>query len=62
MSYGIESCINAVFGIGVPLVVSLPHFLGGDDEMRNKSVGLNPDKDKHETAITLEPVSFQAKY
>ncbi|CAL8137069.1 unnamed protein product [Orchesella dallaii] len=49
-AYQVESCKK-----GVPLVVSLPHFLDGDNEFREQVGGLNPVRENHETVITLEP-------
>lgn len=51
-AYQINACRKET-----PLLVSLPHFLDGDQEYLNKSRGLNPDRSLHETFIELEPVS-----
>jgi len=45
-----------LFFSGAPLIISLPHFLDGDAEYLEKVEGLSPNRELHETAITLEPV------
>ncbi|ODN04815.1 Lysosome membrane protein 2 [Orchesella cincta] len=57
----LEGCAKAgVFYLapcrkGAPVVVSWPHFYDGDEIYVQQSVGLEPNKDKHETFIVLEP-------
>lgn len=41
---------------GAPVVISWPHFYNGDEEYVNQSIGLQPEKDLHETLLILEPV------
>lgn len=43
---------------GFPLFISFPHFYQSDKSYLNAVDGLAPEKDKHETYITLEPVKF----
>ena len=38
--------------------MSSPHFYQGDDSEREKLIGLNPNKDEHETILDIEPVSW----
>ncbi|KAG5893045.1 hypothetical protein JTB14_014825 [Gonioctena quinquepunctata] len=42
---------------GGAVLVSFPHLLYADIEYLQSVRGLKPDKDKHETSITLEPIS-----
>lgn len=39
------------------MVTSLPHFLHGDPILSEDFEGLNPEKDKHEAFVELDPVS-----
>lgn len=39
-----------------PLVTSLPHFLHGDHVLSKGVTGLNPDVEKHESYIEVDPV------
>ena len=41
----------------LPLVMSKPHFLHGDDVLRNHFVGLKPDESKHQTTLYAEPMT-----
>lgn len=43
---------------GAPAFVSLPHFYKADPIYRDAIQGMNPDADKHNFYITLEPVSL----
>ena len=40
------------------MVASLPHFYQVDEAVQNAIEGLNPVKEKHQTAIDVEPVSI----
>lgn len=42
---------------GSPVFMSLPHYLGADSFYLNEVDGLEPNKEKHESYFTLEPVS-----
>jgi scavenger receptor class B, member 1 len=42
---------------GHPMFMSFPHFYGADSSYLEAVDGLSPDKEKHQTFITLEPVS-----
>ncbi|XP_043210576.1 sensory neuron membrane protein 2-like [Amphibalanus amphitrite] len=40
---------------GAPIVASTPHFYMGAEEYINQSIGLSPDKNRHQTFIDIEP-------
>ncbi|XP_076655822.1 protein croquemort [Halictus rubicundus] len=42
---------------GAPVFASLPHFHRADPSLRESVIGLNPDEDKHDFSITLEPTT-----
>jgi scavenger receptor class B, member 1 len=44
---------------GYPLSVSQPHFYASDESLRDQFVGLNPQKEKHQTKIAIQPVSLK---
>ena len=44
---------------GAPIVASTPHFYMGAEEYINQSIGLSPDKNRHQTFIDIEPVRNQ---
>lgn len=48
--FDLSPCLKAV------LYVSSPHFLYGDPELLKYPIVLNPDKEKHETFMEIEPV------
>lgn len=48
--------------LGLPLVLSTPHFYNGDEVELEKIVGLNPSKAEHETTIDVEPRTGVAMY
>ena len=41
----------------VPVYASKPHFLDGDPILREKVEGLNPDRNLHETALHVDPIT-----
>lgn len=41
---------------GAPIVLSAPHFFKGDYRLREDVRGLEPEKQKHETFLEIEPV------
>lgn len=41
-----------------PIFLSLPHFYGADSYYRELVDGMEPDKEKHDFYLTLEPVSI----
>lgn len=41
---------------GAPILLSAPHFYGGDPVLRINVTGLAPQKAKHETFLEIEPV------
>lgn len=42
---------------GAPILLSAPHFFMGDPQLRKDVIGLNPEKEEHETFLEIEPVS-----
>ncbi|XP_015786542.1 lysosome membrane protein 2 [Tetranychus urticae] len=48
----ISKCHN-----GVPLVLSLPHFLYSDPLLIHSSKGINPDVSKHQSYLDVEPLT-----
>jgi scavenger receptor class B, member 1 len=46
----------SICNFGHPVFTSLPHFYGADRFYLDAIEGLSPDKEKHETYFTLEPV------
>lgn len=51
---------NGVFDIspcadGAPVLVSQPHFLNGDPELRSNVDGLDPDPEKHDFFLDIHP-------
>ncbi|XP_045106675.1 lysosome membrane protein 2-like isoform X2 [Portunus trituberculatus] len=62
-----DSCLGAGMlnlqpCLGLPLVLSTPHFYQGDEVELAKLVGLNPTKEEHETTIDVEPRTGVAMY
>ena len=43
--------------MGSPIIGSLPHFYGSDEKYLEMVEGLHPDKEKHEIAMDLEPIT-----
>ncbi|XP_071522481.1 lysosome membrane protein 2-like isoform X1 [Panulirus ornatus] len=41
--------------MGIPVIMSTPHFYQGDEKELAKLVGLNPTKEQHETFLDVEP-------
>ena len=48
------------FSVGTPMVMSFPHFYDGPKEYVDGVVGLNPEQDKHELIIVMEPVRLSS--
>ncbi|XP_015913056.1 platelet glycoprotein 4 [Parasteatoda tepidariorum] len=42
---------------GAPYVLSLPHFLEGEDELKNSVHGVDPILDQHRTYVDVEPIT-----
>jgi hypothetical protein len=42
---------------GIPMALSLPHFLAADPAVRNSFVGMEPDEKKHSAHVLVEPVN-----
>lgn len=40
---------------GMPIVVSLPHFLGADSSLRRTVYGMRPNESKHQFFMDIEP-------
>ena len=40
---------------GLPVFVSLPHFLHADPYYNNQLKGLHPEENRHETSLVVEP-------
>ncbi|KAI4470891.1 scavenger receptor class b type-1 sr-b1 [Holotrichia oblita] len=43
--------------LGAPIIASFPHFLHGDANYSSTVIGLNPDKESHETYAIIEPTT-----
>jgi hypothetical protein len=62
-----ENCLpQGVFNIttcrhGVPAFISNPHFFNADTYYVRQMSGLQPEAEKHQTYLTLEPVSQNKK-
>lgn len=41
--------------LGLPVFISYPHFYHGTEELVNSVEGMEPEKEKHEFSITVEP-------
>ncbi len=52
-----EGLANLSLEYGIPAYLSKPHFLDADSSVRNAIIGMNPDPDKHETYIDVEPIT-----
>ena len=50
--------IGTTCNAGLPVAVSLPHFLMGSPLLRAGIQGLNPSSEKHESFFDVEPVSM----
>lgn len=55
--WGPSGLANLTSGLGLPLFVSRPHFLRGDDDLLVSVQGLRPDSVVHETLVDVEPVT-----
>ncbi|KAK7097188.1 lysosome membrane protein 2-like [Littorina saxatilis] len=42
---------------GAPVILSLPHFLDGDPAIQNRVIGMNPNREKHQSVIDIEPMT-----
>lgn len=42
---------------GAPIIFSLPHFLDGDADLRNRVIGMDPVREEHQSVIDIEPMS-----
>lgn len=42
---------------GAPVIMSMPHFLGCDQDTIDTIVGLQPNREDHQSYIDIEPVS-----
>lgn len=41
---------------GAPVVFSLPHFLDSDPDIQHRVIGMNPNREEHQSVIDIEPV------
>lgn len=44
------------FLLDIPLAVSLPHFYNSDPTLLDGVIGMEPDEEKHDSVIALQPV------
>lgn len=51
---------NHALFVGVPALLSLPHFLYANRSYLEAVDGLNPSQDEHLTFVEMEPVSRQS--
>ncbi|XP_055926724.1 lysosome membrane protein 2-like [Argiope bruennichi] len=42
---------------GAPYVISMPHFLEGDESLQTAVEGINPSPEKHKTFVDVEPIT-----
>jgi len=56
-----ERCVDGIISLegcqGVPVIMSTPHFLDGDERLWKSIDGLQPVRDLHVTYLNLEPLS-----
>ena len=56
-----ERCVDGIISLegcqGVPVIMSTPHFLDGDERLWQAIDGLDPVRDLHVTYLNLEPLS-----
>lgn len=56
-----QRCVDGIFDLsgcqnGVPIIVTLPHFLGADKKVTEQiESGLKPDPEKHRPELHIEP-------
>lgn len=53
-----ENLFLHYFPVGLPFLISAPHFLDVDQAVVDGVEGLTPDKEKHDTYMFLSPVWF----
>lgn len=53
----LHACFVSVDYFQIPGVVSFPHFYLAEDKYVHGVYGMAPNKEEHETAIDIEPVS-----
>lgn len=49
--FDLSGCQN-----GIPIIVTLPHFLGADKRITDHIEGLKPDPERHRPELHIEPV------
>ena len=59
--------LNGIFDMSecqndIPLIVSLPHFLGADKRITDRIIGLKPDSRIHRPVIHVEPVCLSQHF
>lgn len=52
----------SICNYGQPVFMSFPHFFGADASYLNAVEGLTPEKDKHQSYFTLEPVNISSNF
>ena len=48
----VENCVG-----GAPIIMSGPHYWNVDPRLLEQIDGLNPEKDKHDTTLDIEPTT-----
>lgn len=46
-----------IFALGLPIFVSMPHFLNANQSLIEAVEGLKPNKDNHDLSLSLDPVT-----
>lgn len=47
-----------LFFVGAPFVMSYAHFLDASPDYQQAVTGMKPDKNIHQTEVTVEPVEI----
>jgi len=55
--FGVQGMENMSVAAGFPLFATKPHFLDGDDSLLTGVVGMNPNKEHHDTYVDFEPIT-----
>ena len=57
----LETCIDGLLFLqgsyGVPIIMSTPHFLDGDESLWEAIDGVQPEREKHITFLNIEPTT-----
>ncbi|XP_016428325.1 platelet glycoprotein 4-like [Sinocyclocheilus rhinocerous] len=57
LSYWNDTYCNKINGTGTPVLLSLPHFLYGSNDLHQGVIGLNPNFDEHSIFLDVEPIT-----